>query len=123
MPTTPRMNQTEPERSSKPAPQRPEPAPARLTIPSRKRINRSCMTSPIEQRFAKIVDLLDPIQIVALYLGLINLEELVRADLHPRKHNASGRASYLGDYHRILHRELVSGLAKRDPVKARRVAE
>jgi len=81
------------------------------------------MTSPIEQRFAKIVDLLDPIQIVALYLGLINLEELVRADLHPRKHNASGRASYLGDYHRILHRELVSGLAKRDPVKARRVAE
>jgi hypothetical protein len=81
------------------------------------------MSSQIEIDLAKALDLLNATQIVALYLGLFNLRTQILADPHPRKNNAAGRAYTAETFRRLLANELQNGLAKRDPGKARDVAE
>ncbi len=83
-------------------------------------------TSP-EQHIATAIDHLSYMQIVALEMGTKQLAlDFIDAqfdDPHPIKHNVGGRVTTAGLYQTVLHRELFYNLPKRDPRKARHVAD
>lgn len=83
------------------------------------------MTSP-EQRLADALDLLADVQIVALYLGTMELAhyfiDTQHRDPHPIKHNVKAQTTAAGLYQDLLDRELVHHLPARDARKAERIA-
>jgi hypothetical protein len=81
------------------------------------------MKSEIEQQLTAAVDLLSSMQLVALYLGSVELVDDVLDDPHPRKHNVPGRANAAQVYQRVLSIELSYQLPDRDPAKAKRIAD
>ncbi len=85
------------------------------------------MTTEPEQKLAEALDLLSDFQIVALFIGTVELahyfiDQQIH-DEHPIKHNVKARTNTAGLYQDMLHRELAYQLPERDPEKARRIAD
>lgn len=84
------------------------------------------MASP-EQKISAALDLLSDTQIIALYLGTIELAryfiDVQLHDPHPVKHNVKARTTTAGLYQDLLDRELAHLLPDRDPPKAERIAD
>jgi hypothetical protein len=76
------------------------------------------VNSDIEDKTAQALDLLSPVQIVALYAGSLGLGDRIRSHPHPRKTNAAARGASADAYQTVLHHELLYGLPRRDPGKA-----
>jgi hypothetical protein len=81
------------------------------------------MKSDIERKTARVLDLLSPMQIAAWVAGSLHLGDQMRRHPHPRKTNASARGNTADLYEAVLHRELIDGLTRRHPEKARQVAQ
>ncbi len=81
------------------------------------------MKEGIERRTAAALDLLDALQIAALYIGSLRRGNVIRTEPQPRKHNVVARANAADLYQSVLDSELIYGLTKRDARKARSIAE
>jgi hypothetical protein len=80
------------------------------------------MKSDVERKTSKALDLLSAMQIAAWVGGSLHLGDQMRHHPHPRKTNASARGNTADLYEAVLYRELIEGLTKRNPEKARQVA-
>jgi hypothetical protein len=81
------------------------------------------MKTEVERKTAKALDLLTPSQITAWVGGSRGMGDRIRNHPHPRKTNAAARGNNADTYEMVLQYELVHELTRRDPEKARKVAQ